>query len=572
MPSTLITEIDRWADSFLGIRLRQSQINAGENLLGRTIVELPTGEGKTLATVLPATQFARQGRRVWIATANDYLASRDAKWMNPIYQAAGIEVTSITSATPNEDRAKAYQSNIVYGTMREFAFDHLRAAMASRAAGRHGASIQFDGDVLIIDEADSSLIDEARTPMVISMPVGAIDGSIEASFRWAAEIASAASVDVDYVTFPDSGEIALTQKGRQWILRRPMAPAMRSLSTTEILHAVERAIAANLTFRRDVQYIVDNDRIALIDEYTGRRSQNRTLASGLHQAIEAREGLALTPISQPVARITTAAFVAKFAHVCGLTATAWEDRHELESAYGLRVQVVAPERHSRRELLEQRYFASASEKHHCIADETASIVQQGRSVLIGARTIYHSSLLSEVFRKRGIQHELLTALNLEAEAGIVAKAGTPGRVTIATNLAGRGTDIRLDDEVARAGGLHVIVSEPHASARIDRQLIGRGARGGDPGSARIYASADDDIFRLAFGATRAAQISQRAMRANKDSWLWQQTIRATVARAQRHVCCAQQAERARLAVDEGTLHGVLGGLTLDPHLDPLPVR
>jgi preprotein translocase subunit SecA len=273
----------------------------------------------------------------------------------------------------------------------------------------------------------------------------------------------------------------------------------------------------------------------------------------------------LTAESEPVARISVQDFVCKFDHLCGITATAWEDRHELRSVYGLSVERVATHQPSRRAVLDPVVCRSRDEKWGRIVDETRTILAQHRAVLIGTRTVARSEQLSELFRSSAIDHVVLNARNPKAEADIVAQAGRRGRVTIATNMAGRGTDIQLESDVAQAGGLHVIVSEPHAAARIDRQLIGRCARQGDPGTARVYASPDDEILVQAFGHQRAAQIRQASVSGASSRWLL-----ARLQQSQRGVSRAHRAERARLTAHEANLAEAMQLLGLDPHLDPLP--
>ncbi|TWU55733.1 preprotein translocase subunit SecA [Rubripirellula reticaptiva] len=570
VPESIIEEVSRAAESHLDVTIRLSQISAGHHMMSRSIVEMPTGEGKTLATVLPAVAFVRRGRRVWIATANDYLAARDADWMRPVYQELGISVSAVVGNLSSTERAAAYSADVTYGTIRSFGFDFLRSELQQRHLTSNVRETSFDGDVLILDEADSLLIDEARTPMVISEPHTSVDRSVEASIRWSACVANELVPDSDFVFDHQAGLAALTAAGRKSALCRPMPASMRTLTTTEILHTVEIAILVAGSILPDVHYVVDDRRIKLVDEYTGRKSTNRTFNAGLQQAIEAREGLTLTPPSDPVARIAVQDFVAKFRHLCGLTATAWEDRQELRNVYDLAVHRVAPERLSRRDVWPVCCFASSDEKRSAIARETVEVVGAGRAVLIGTRTIEQSVTLSEHFDAAGITHQLLTARNLESEAMIVAEAGQAGRVTIATNLAGRGTDIALSDEVRSAGGLHVIVSEPHASTRIDRQLIGRGARQGDPGSSRIFGGAEDAILWQAFGRAKADEIQRQAADAGKRAAPDLSWLRRRLARAQAVVTRMHRSDRRRLAVAEANLAVTLRGLGLDPHLDPLP--
>jgi preprotein translocase subunit SecA len=344
-----------------------------------------------------------------------------------------------------------------------------------------------------------------------------------------------------------------------------MPEVMGSLTTTDILHALERAIWVNESIHRDQHYVVKGGHIQLVDEYTGRKAGERNFSGGIHQAIQAREGLELTPESEPVARISVQDFVTKFKHLCGLTATAWEDRSELRTVYGLSVQRVATHQPSRRSILDPIVCRCRDEKWQRIGEETRSVIAAGRAVLIGTRTVDQSERLSELFRGLAIDHVVLNARNPKQEAPIIAAAGGSGQVTIATNMAGRGTDIQLESAVAEAGGLHVIVSEPHAAGRIDRQLIGRAARQGDAGTARVYASADDEILEQGFGQERTKQIRQTIANGVSD-----RSLLAKLKRAQQHVARNHRKERGRLTAHEASLADAMQLLGLDPHLDPLP--
>lgn len=538
-------------------------------MMSRCVVELATGEGKTLATVIPAVLFALAGKKVWIATANDYLARRDAEWMRPVYEDAGLTVESLASPSEREQRAQAYRANVTYGTIRDFGFDDLRRRLDRRHESSNAADHRDEPsprcDVLIVDEADSVLIDEASTPLIINSRTESLDVSTQACYRWCAKVASEFRAG-DYVPSPSENGVALTMAGRRRFLRFTMPREMASLTTTTILHALERAIWANLTIHRDTHYVIQGEHVALVDEFTGRVSEGRTLGGGRHQAIEAREGLPLTPESNPVARITIQEFAAMFQHLCGITATAWEDRHELADVYGLDVRRVASFEPSRRRLENTIVANDRAQKWQLIADEIERMVSVDRPVLIGTRTVRHSEQLSAVLEERDIPHVVLNARNPTEEAVTVAQAGQPGRVTVATNMAGRGTDIRLDPRAAQAGGLHVIVSELHAAARIDRQLIGRAARQGDPGSARLFLCLDDEILDAAMGEAKTGRIRGRY----GDARQARAKIERLLAQSQRSLARQRRTERKQLTEFESKLAESLASIGLDPHLDPLP--
>lgn len=548
----------------LGFKIRASQWDASSLLSTRCIVEMPTGEGKTLTTLLAACSLAAKGRRVLIATANDYLASRDADWMSKLYKSVGLSISSVTTATPQQERASVYERNIVYGTLREFAFDFLRYSLNNRSKLHTDAErIEFPQDVLIIDEADSILIDEARTPMIITAPITDVDQAKESCYRWSSEVAKEFHRPRDYVRSDTSGLVALTETGRKRVITSKMPSAMAAMTTTDILHALERAILVNETIHCDVHYVVHENAIHLVDEYTGRRTIERNFGGGVQQAVEAREGLALTRESEPIARISVQDFVSQFSHLSGMTATAWEDRDELLRVYGAKVHQVRPHRQSSQILMPPSVCRSLAEKWIRIADETAGMVATNRSVLIGTRTIAQSEELSTHLNEREISHVVLNARNPTSEAAIIAEAGQAGRVTVATNMAGRGTDIRLSEEVTSAGGMHVIVSEAHAASRIDRQFIGRSSRQGDPGSARLFVSPADEILAQAYGERQAADF-QVAAQSGSIKWLLNKVLSA-----QKRVARLHRKERADLTARDEILSDAMRALGLDPHLDPL---
>ena len=551
----------------LGFQIRPSQWDASRLLNDRCIVEMPTGEGKTLTTLLAACSLAATGRRVLIATANDYLASRDADWMAKLYTSVNLSVSSVTASTPHQTRSAIYKRDIIYGTLREFAFDFLRQSLERRTRPHsNGAGFEFPTEVLIIDEADSILIDEARTPMIITAPITEIDEAKESCYRWASDAARGFQRPRDYVRTDGSGLVALTQSGRKRAITAPMPATMAKLTTTEILHALERAILVNETIHHDVHYVVNQDRIQLVDEYTGRRADNRNFGGGVQQAIEAREGLALTPEAEPIAQISVQKFASRFGHLGGMTATAWEDRDELQRVYDLKVRRVNPQRPSQQILMPPIACRSLVEKWIRIADETAKMIARNRSVLIGTRTIAQSEELSTQLHENKIPHVVLNARNAASEAEIITEAGQTGRVTVATNMAGRGTDIRLSDQVRKAGGMHVIVSEAHAASRIDRQLIGRSSRQGDPGSARLFVSPADEILAQAYGEKQSAKF-RHAAKQGAIRWLLPKVLSA-----QQRVARIHRNERTELTARDKSLSDAMLSLGMDPHLDPLHER
>ncbi|EMI22139.1 preprotein translocase, SecA subunit [Rhodopirellula maiorica SM1] len=548
----------------LGLTLRPTQIDAAGGLLDPSIVELPMGEGKTLSIAVAAIAMVRAGRRVFVATANDYLATRDCELLRSVFQTIGITAASITANTASAEKQIAYDADVLYSTLRQFGFDYLNQRMDRRSASANHRHSRMTMDVLLVDEADSVLIDEARTPLVMSSPAVTGETDTAVACRWSADFAKNLSANVDFVVAADTDAIALTALGHQKVLRSRMPAEMNAMTTTQIIYAVETALDAALRFRRDQHYIVAENQIQLVDEFTGRGQVNRTFAADLHQAIQAREGVAITPPSMPIARITIQEFVACFAHLSGTTATAWEDRREIAEVYGLSVRRLASWKPSRRIEYPAQVYRTEGAKLDAIADEIQQVVAAGRAVLVGTRTIEKSEQLSRVLQTRGLQHVVLNARHVDREAEWVKAAGTAGQITVATNMAGRGTDIPLDASVADAGGLHVIVSEPHSAARIDRQLIGRAGRQGDPGSCRSYWSIDDEILDHAYGTAAADSLRHRLGTSYSES-----QVRQQLRRAQTAVARSQRRGRRQLAAHANRLALQMRSLGLDPHLDPI---
>ncbi len=554
----------------LGIEHYPVQIQGGLAIDRGHIAEMQTGEGKTLTATLPAFLQASRGRQVFIATANDYLAQRDANWLRPLYARLGLTTGCIHSSLARDQRRAEYRCDIVYGTVSEFGFDYLRdrleerrrhapdAALASTPSG----PVQPPPGFLLVDEADSLLIDEARTPLIISGPVGRADRAHAACYRWAARIAPQLHQTEHFVQLSTGGWPALTPAGRAAIRWRTMPPEIAPLRLTDIHHFIERALFVHLRYERDRHYVVRDGKIEIVDESTGRIQPGRTWNGGIHQAIEARENVPLTPETGHLARITIQEFVSRFPHVGGMTGTAREAARELKAVYGLKVQTIPTHRPCQRRILAETAFATRDEKWRAIVHETLEMRRQGRPVLIGTPAISTSMELSEWFRGLGVDHVVLNALNPEKEAGIIAAAGHAGRVTIATNRAGRGTDIALTDEVRAAGGLHVIGSELHAARRIDRQLAGRAARQGDPGSFHQLLSLEDDIIPAAWG-TRAPSLIDAVRRKGPRAWC------ALLHRSQRQLQNRHLQQRRELLDGDDELRKRILALGLDPELDAI---
>lgn len=568
--STECERVRQAAAQALGMRHYDVQVHGGLAMHRECIVEMATGEGKTLTATITAYLQALAGRPVLIATANDYLAHRDAETMRPLFQVLGLTCGCIQSGQPREARRAAYACDVTYGTAKEFGFDYLRdhlearrrqdARLAMFAAGP--VRVQRDSGMLLLDEADSLLIDEARTPLILSGHLDRADAAHEACYLWAAQAAAEFDEGTHYQRDRFAGWPALTTAGRAKVRSLDLPPEVGPLGLTDIHHFLERALFVAHRYERDRHYVVREGQVQIVDEYTGRIQPGRTWNDGLHQAIEAREGVPLTIETGHLARVTMQEFVARFPHVAGMTGTALEAAREFRSVYGVGVRRMPPHRPLRRERWPEAVFVTRDEKSKAIVEETRQMLSRGRPVLIGTPTIAASQALAAAFQTRGIEHVVLNALNPEAEAEVVAQAGTSGRVTIATNMAGRGTDIRLSPEALAAGGLHVIATELHTAARIDRQLEGRCGRQGDPGTYRQYLSLDDDLLEAAYGTAEALHMRRKfAVAADAN------TISGVLRQAQRRMEREHFRQRQELMQFDRELNRATEALGLDPVLD-----
>ena len=497
------------ADRTLGLRPFSVQIAAGLAMACGCIAEMATGEGKTLASTMPAVIAGWRGRGCHVVTANEYLAKRDAEWMAPVYRFCGLTVGCIENRMPPAARKQAYKAHITYCTSQEAVADFLRdrltlgrcqalsSALLKKITGHSGVGIdhliQRGLEYAIVDEADAVLIDEAVTPLIISGE-GRNPDQVEA-YEHAAQLAGELSSDRDYRSDNRFREIHLTPDGTRRLadLSAPLGGIWSCARRREEL--VSQALVAATFFIRDTHYVVDNGRVVIIDEFSGRLMPDRTWRDGLHQAIEAKEGLEVNPARETYARISFQRFFRLYRHLSGMTGTGIETRSELWQIYRLPVAIIPPRRPSRRKMLLDRVFAGADGKWTAIVDDVDRAHQTGRPVLIGTRSVQASEYLSGLLAAKGLSHQVLNAVRQDQEARIIAGAGQKGCITVATNMAGRGTDIQLGAGVEELGGLHVIATERHEARRIDRQLFGRCARQGDPGSARAYVSMDDELMR-----------------------------------------------------------------------------
>ena len=507
----------------LGMRHYDVQLLAGVALVHGAIVEMQTGEGKTLVATLPLVLHALAGKGAHLATVNDYLARRDAEWMTPIYEALGLSVGIVESQMDFDDRRKAYACDVTYGTSKEFGFDFLKdrlltrqlaegqGDLAARLAGERGdattRSLQRPYWFTLVDEADNVLIDEARTPLIIASPPGEAQAAAQALFRFAAQAATTLEPDRDFEKDVQKQSCELLGPGRSRVRALARPAELEATSLLAIYEAVERALRARQFFKRDRQYVVREGKIVIIDEFTGRAAEGRTWRDGLHQAVEAQEEVEITVASGHAARITIQDLFARWPHLAGMTGTIATSARELARTYDVDVAVVPTNRPAIRRRLPAVVCGTYPEKMSRIVAEVGEMHALGRPVLIGTRSIDKSEDLSRLLTEAGLAHTVLNARHIAQEAEIVAQAGQHGQITVSTNMAGRGTDIRLGEGVAELGGLHVICTELHDSARIDRQLVGRCGRQGDPGPWRQYLAADDDILVAGYGARRAGRIA-----------------------------------------------------------------
>jgi len=504
----------------LNMRHFDVQILGGIAMFHHAIVEMQTGEGKTLTATLPMYLFALAGRGCHLATVNDYLAKRDAEWMNPIYELLGLSVGVIQTQMSQAERRRAYAADVTYGTAKEFGFDFLRdrlllrriregqtdligAMLEGNQSDLDEKTVQREPFFALVDEADSILIDEARTPLIISaLPTEEERLAVEC-YKWAAQVADEFIEDVDYEYDHEKKTVELTRDGRRKARALPKPDVMASVGMFHIYEYVERAIKVARDFIRDREYVVKDGEIVIVDEFTGRLAEGRKWRDGIHQAVEAKEGVEVTIATGQAARVTVQDFFLRYRHLAGMTGTAKDSARELRRIYKCPVIVIPTNRPVIRKRLPDLVFGTQEAKWQAVVDEICEMHAIGRPVLIGTRSIDKSEYLSRLLNERGIEHQILNAHHIEEEAKIVAQAGQRGRVTVSTNMAGRGTDIRLGPGVAELGGLHVICTEIHDAARIDWQLRGRCGRQGDPGTFRQFLALDDEILLKAFGAKKA---------------------------------------------------------------------
>ena len=484
----------------VGMRHFDVQIMGGQVLYEGRIAEMKTGEGKTLVATLPVYARALEGRGVHLVTVNDYLARRDAEWMGPIYQFLGLTVGVIQHGLDPAQRRAAYNCDVTYVTNNEVGFDYLRDNMAWQVEDLVQRELYF----ALVDEVDSILIDEARTPLIISGP-SQESGELYEKF---AQIIPRLKKGEDYTVDEKAHAVPITEAGVAKVEKMLGIQNLYDQRNIELAHQLNAALKAWNLFHRDQQYIVKDGEVIIVDEFTGRLMYGRRYSDGIHQAIEAKEGIKVRGEDQTLATITFQNLFRLYEHLAGMTGTAKTEEREFRDIYGLDVVVVPTNMPMIRKDNSDIVYKSEKAKFDAVVDEIIAEHQKGRPVLVGTRSIEKSELLATMLRRKGVECNVLNAKYHEQEAEIIKDAGQEGQVTIATNMAGRGTDIKLGEGVARNGGLHIIGTERHESRRIDNQLRGRSGRQGDPGSSRFYVSLEDEVMRL-FGGERMTNIMER---------------------------------------------------------------
>ncbi|TNE77494.1 MAG: preprotein translocase subunit SecA [Gammaproteobacteria bacterium] len=550
----------------LGMRHFDVQLIGGITLHEGRIAEMRTGEGKTLVATLPAYLNAIPAAGVHIVTVNDYLAKRDAQWMAPVYEFLGMQVGTVLSQQGMEDKLQAYQADITYGTNNEFGFDYLRDNMVLRMEDKTQRGQVF----AIVDEVDSILIDEARTPLIIS---GAAQDSSALYKRMNGLMPllkpHSEEDPGDFVIDEKSRQVEMTEEGHKKIETLlesegllQEGDSLYNASNLGLLHHVQAALKAHHLFHKDVEYIIQDGQVVLIDEHTGRTMVGRRLSEGLHQAIEAKEGVNIHSESQTLASTTFQNYFRLYEKLAGMTGTADTEAYEFHQIYGLAVVVIPTNKPIARTDLNDLIYLTTDEKYDAVVEDIRSCIEKGAPVLVGTASIETSEAMSERLKKAKIPHNVLNAKFHEQEAQIIAQAGQPGTVTIATNMAGRGTDIVLGgnweaevaalnnpseeqiakiktdwqqrhDRVIAAGGLHILGTERHESRRIDNQLRGRAGRQGDPGVSRFYLSLEDQLMRL-FASERVKNM-MRALGMEKGEAIEHRMVTNAIEKAQRKV-------------------------------------
>lgn len=561
------------------------QIAAGAVIHNGALTEVATGEGKTLIASLPTYLNALTGKGVHVTTVNDYLAKRDAEWIGPIYDLLGMSLGILQMQMDDQKRVQAYKSDITYGTASEFGFDFLRdrlklsqnrgqsvpfwtawmgnGAEMERSGAGSDPRVQRTQNFAIVDEADSIFIDEAKTPLIISAPTRMASNEEQVVYKWANVLAQSMQRDVHFKLDEKKGKIDLSEEGMHKVRwsNPPFGPHSHAMD--KLHEHVERAIQAHHRFRRDQHYMVEKEKVVIIDEYTGRRMPDRHWREGLHQAVEAKEGVPVTLAADHAAQLTFQSYFKLYKKLAGMTGTAAQNWPEIRRVYRLWVVCVPTNRPIKRQQLADQVFPTEKAKFDAVVADVVRLHGEGRPVLIGTRSVDKSEELSQRFKAAGVPHSVLSARYHEQEAHVVSEAGQRGRVMIATNMAGRGTDIKLAPGVGEVGGLHVLGTERHDARRIDRQLAGRAGRQGDPGTCQFYLSLEDELLE-GLGADTQNSLQELGQRGGSTNW---QKFRGLFLKAQRRVERRHRRQRVDLMMYEKQRQEILKDLGADPYVD-----
>jgi preprotein translocase subunit SecA len=541
----LVREI---ASRRLGMRHHDVQLYGGRVMLNGMVAEMETGEGKTMTATLPACTAALAGIPVHVVTVNDFLVSRDAEWMGPVYHSLGLTVGTITEAMDLEQRRAAYACDITYCTNKQLVFDYLKDRLLLGQDNRR-LHMQLEGlykehprtsrllmrglCFAIVDEADSVLVDEARTPLVISNKGDAAQEEI--TYREAIHIARRLKAPRDFTIRSRDKHVDLTDFGKAQITHQARGYGGIWAGAKRRNELLQQALAAMHLYQADKHYLIKDGKIQIIDEYTGRVMPDRSWERGLHQMIEAKEGCTVTGRQETLARISYQRFFRRYLRLSGMTGTAREIAGELWSVYRLNVVTIPTNRPMQRRSVPDRVYVNAEAKWRAIVAHVSDLHQQKRPVLIGTRSVADSEHIDRLLTAAGLPHQVLNARQDQEEAQIIAQAGQPGKITVATNMAGRGTDIKLAPGVADLGGLHVLATERHDARRIDRQLFGRGGRQGDPGSYQAIVSIEDELVKEFFGESLPRLLARR-VKGNQllPGWMGVPIVRIAQSAAERH--------------------------------------
>jgi preprotein translocase subunit SecA len=564
-----------------GLRPFDVQLAGGVVLHEGALAELATGEGKTLVATMPVTLNALLGKGVHVTTVNDYLARRDGEWTGQIYNALGLTVGVLQMQMPDAERTRAYRADITYGTASEFGFDFLRDRL--KVSGDKGQVAPFwapwttrgqfaqpldpkcqrEHHYAVVDEADNIFIDEARTPLIISAPTRPATAEEQVVYHWADQLALGMHRDQHFTIDEKKQKVELSEEGKH-LVRYSNAPVGPHSHAMDKLHEhVERAIQAHHRFRRDQHYMIEKEKVVIIDEFTGRRMPDRHWREGLHQAVEAKEKVQITKAADHAAQITFQSYFRLYKKLSGMTGTALQNFWELRRVYKLWVVCVPTNKPVIRQPWPDRVFPTEDEKFKAVVADISRLREQGRPILVGTRSVEKSEKLSQHLHDAGIPHQVLNAKQHEQEAKLVELAGEAARVTIATNMAGRGTDIKLGPGVADAGGLHVLGTERHEARRIDRQLEGRSGRQGDPGSTQFFLCLEDELLE-GLGPRRQDALKERGQRGGSGSW---DGYQPTFLKAQRRVERRHFKQRVDLMLYERQRQEILKDLGADPYVD-----